>query len=66
MGLTNMLMGVRKVDFLNFVARLGNELFDLYQHAKSGVPDPDKEAQIAARIVRKAITEQAKAEINGD
>jgi hypothetical protein len=66
MGLTALLMGVRKVDFLNFVAKLGNELYELFQHSKSGVADPELEKQIAMRIVRKAITEQAKEEINGD
>lgn len=63
MGLTALLMGERQVEFLNFVAKLGNELYDLWQHAKSGESNPELEKQIAMRIVRKAITEQAREEI---
>lgn len=52
-------------DFLLFVAKLGSELFDLYQHVKSGEADPELEKQIAMRIIRKAIDTQAKEEIKG-
>ncbi len=50
-------------DFLKFVALLGNELYDLFQHVKSGNSDPEREKQLAMRIVRKAIDDQAREEI---
>lgn len=65
MGLNQFLMGVRMTEFLLFVAKLGTELYDLWQHAKSGRSDPELEKKIAMRIVRKAIDEQARKEIEG-
>lgn len=56
-------MVVRMSDFLSFVAKIGNELYDLWVYARSGNPDPEAEKQIAARIIRKAIDEEARREI---
>ena len=53
------------IDFLKFVADIGAELFALFEHAKSGVSDPEKERELAMAITRKAIDLQAKNEING-
>ena len=52
-------------EFLGFVAKIGNELYELFDHARSGKSDPEVEKQIAMRIVRKAIDEEARKEIEG-
>lgn len=52
-------------EFLAFVGKLGTELFELWQYSKSGVVDPETEKQLGMRIVRKAVDEQARREING-
>lgn len=58
-------MGVRMTEFLMFVAKLGTELYDLWQHAKAGHSDPELEKKIAMRIIRKAMDAEAKEEIEG-
>ena len=55
----------RMNEFLQFVARIGQELFDLFSYVSSGKKDLDKERELAMRIVRKATDEQARNEIEG-
>jgi len=64
MGLAH-LMGADMTDYLLFIAKIGTELYDLYRHVKSGQLDPEAEKQLAMRIVRKAIDEEARKEIEG-
>lgn len=49
--------------FLEFVARIGAELFELFEHVESGQPDPEKEKQIAASIIRKASRAQVEKDL---
>jgi hypothetical protein len=53
-------------DFLAFLARIGTELFDLFQYSASGnAPDPEYEKMLAMRIVRKVSDDRARREIPG-
>lgn len=52
-------------EFLTFIGRIGNELYDLFVYAKSGNQNPEEEKRIAAKIIRKAVDEEAKQEIEG-
>lgn len=52
-------------DFLTFLAKLGVELYDLYQYVKRNQPDPEEEKRLAMRLVRKAVDEEARNEIEG-
>jgi hypothetical protein len=54
-------------EFLQFLALIGNELFDLFQYgaAGTGAPDPEYEKMLAMRIVRRVADERARREIPG-
>jgi hypothetical protein len=44
-------------DFLSFLALLGSELYDLWQHSKSGAPDEAVAQRLAMRIARRVSDE---------
>ena len=50
-------------DFLSFLALIGTELYDLWQHSKSGNPDEAAAQVLAMRIARRVSDEIALREI---
>ncbi len=50
-------------DFLQFLALIGTELYDLWQHSKSGAPDEQVAQRLAMRIARRVSDEMALREI---
>ncbi len=50
-------------DFLTFLALIGTELYDLFQHSKSGKPDEQTAQRLAMRIARRVSDEMALREI---
>jgi len=50
-------------DFLQFLALIGTELYDLYQHSKSGKPDEQVAERLAMRMSRRVFDEMVLREI---
>lgn len=50
-------------EFLKFLGLLGSELYELFQYARRGQPDPEEEDRIAKRIIRKASDEAMRREL---
>ena len=56
--------------FLKFLARVGNELVDIFNYgqniARGQAPDPDYERELAGRLIRKASDEAMLKELGID
>ncbi len=50
-------------DFLQFLALIGSELYDLWTHSRSGAPDEQVAQRLAMRIARKVSDEMMLREI---
>ena len=44
-------------DFLSFLALIGTELYEMWQHSKSGAPDEAVAQRLAMRIARRVSDE---------
>lgn len=54
------------MDFLNFLAKVSTELYNIFQlYSRDQPPDPEEEKQAAMALIRKASDIQAKKEIEG-